>query len=241
MEPSRATDARAAIALRRGPTLAAIVRGELERMILAGEIKAGERLNEQALAARLGVSRGPVREAARALETAGLLVGKANLGVFVRDVGVEEASEIYDVRAVVFGFVCEVLARRITEGEARDLTGRVSRMDAAIEAGDAAEYYRENLAFHDAIVAAARHERARRTYEGLINETHLTRRLALETPERMRASNREHAELVAALTAGDAALARRLGESHAQGGKRRWQEATGIEASASEGRGGAPP
>ena len=61
-------DAIAAIAERRSRSLTAIVHDEIERMILDGELKPGERLNEQVLAARLGVSRGPVREAARALD-----------------------------------------------------------------------------------------------------------------------------------------------------------------------------
>ena len=75
-------------------------------MILSGELQAGERLNEQALATRLGVSRGPIREATRALERAGLLTAIVNQGVFVRQLSRDEASEIYDVRGVVFGFAC---------------------------------------------------------------------------------------------------------------------------------------
>ena len=226
MASSSSTDALAAIASRRGPTLTAIVQKELERMILSGELKGGERLNEQALAARLGVSRGPIREAARALQNAGLLTSVVNLGVFVRQVSAEEASEIYDVRAVVFGFVCQRLAQRISAEQSAALADLVERMEQAIGRGDNADYYRLNLQFHDAIVDFAQHERAKQTYATLIKETHLTRQLALDTDARMRASNAEHAALVAAFAAGDAERARRLGEEHAHGGKRRWLEAS---------------
>ncbi len=107
------TDVMAAIALRRTQSLTAIVHREVERMILSGELKPGERINEQGLALRLGVSRGPVREALRSLERSGLLTSVVNQGVFVREIADQEAAEIYDVRAVVFGFVCERLAGRI--------------------------------------------------------------------------------------------------------------------------------
>src|SRR5688572_9776099 len=107
-------DATTAIAFRKTQSLTVIVQGEVERMILSGELKAGERINEQVLASRLGVSRGPIREAARALEHAGLLTAVVNQGVFVRQITEEEAKEIYEVRAVVFGFVCRRLADLIT-------------------------------------------------------------------------------------------------------------------------------
>jgi DNA-binding GntR family transcriptional regulator len=218
-------DAIAAIALRRTQSLTGIVQKELERMILSGEIKAGERLNEQALATRLGVSRGPIREATRALERAGLLTSVVNQGVFVRRIEDDEASEIYDVRGAVFGFACRRLAERITPEQVGALEVLVTRMGRLAEAGDGAGYYRLNLEFHDAVLTFAAHRRAKETYEGLIKETHLLRQRSLVSPARMNESNAEHAALVQALAAGDGERARRLAEEHARGGRRRWLEA----------------
>ena len=215
-------EAIAAIALRRSHSLTAIVQKELERMILSGELRAGERLNEQALATQLGVSRGPIREATRALERAGLLSAIVNQGVFVRQLSREEASEIYDVRGVVFGFAARRLAGRITEPQKAQLLDFVARMERAIESADNRLYYGLNLDFHDAIMAFAEHGRARQTYESLIKETHLIRQSSLDAPERMRESNAEHAALVAAMVAGDGDEARRLAEAHTLGGRRRW-------------------
>ena len=215
-------DAIAAIALRRTQSLTAIVQKELERMILSGELRAGERLNEQALATRLGVSRGPIREATRALERAGLLTAIVNQGVFVRQLSREEASEIYDVRGAVFSFACQRLASRITQTQKAALQDFVDHMERAIERGDNALYYQLNLGFHDAIMTFTAHGRAQQTYESLIKETHLIRQSSLDTPERMRESNAEHAALVAAMVAGDAETARRLAEAHTLSGRRRW-------------------
>jgi DNA-binding GntR family transcriptional regulator len=218
-------DATTAIAFRKTQSLTVIVQGEVERMILSGELKAGERINEQVLASRLGVSRGPIREAARALEHAGLLTAVVNQGVFVRQITEEEAKEIYEVRAVVFGFVCRRLADLITAEQTQTLRAFVAQMDEAIERCDSAAYYQLNVRFHDAMVAFARHGRAKQTYDALIKETHLLRQSSLIAPARMRESNSEHAGIVAAIVAGDGEMARLLAEAHALGGKRRWLEA----------------
>jgi len=219
-----APQALAAIELRRTQSLTAIVSKELERMILSGEIKAGERLNEQLLATRLGVSRGPVREATRALERAGLVTVMVNQGVFVRQIGFEEAIEIYDVRAVVFGFACQRLAGRLSNGQAAELSELIAGMDEAIGHGDSKMYYELNLRFHDAIMTFAAHGRAKQVYESLINETHLFRQRSLGTRDSMQESNGEHVAMLKALIEGDGERARKIGEEHSLAGKRRWLE-----------------
>lgn len=212
-----------AIALRRARSLTEIVREELERMIVSGELRAGDRLNEQTLAQRFGVSRGPVREAMRALERAQLISTRLNQGFFVRELSFEEAAEVYDVRAVVYGFICGRLAGLISEQEIANLQEYVEQMSAAIAANDPTTYYRLNLQFHEASILYARHGCAQQTYRTLINETHLTRQRALHTQERMVESNEEHKALIAALKSGDTQLARKLGEAHAVSGRRRWE------------------
>src|SRR3546814_14088231 len=72
---------------------------QIERLIVEGELAPGERLNEIQLAARFGTSRGPLREATRSLEAKGCVAVIRNRGVFVRQLSVEAALEVYDVRA----------------------------------------------------------------------------------------------------------------------------------------------
>jgi DNA-binding GntR family transcriptional regulator len=211
-----------AIADHRSNSLAAIVQREVERMIVSGDLAAGERINEQHLATRLGVSRGPVREALRALERTGLVQSITNLGTFVRKVGIEEVSEMYDMRAVVFGFACARLADRATDKQKKTLNALVEEMDAAIAAGDSSEYYRLNLRFHDLVMEFSGHKRAEEIYQALVREAHLFRQRSLQPVASMQESNAEHAAIVAAVRAGDAAAARRESEDHHFGGKRRW-------------------
>ena len=81
----------------RSASLAQGVRDELIRLITSGALKPGTRLNEVHLAERLGVSRGPVREAARELEGLGMTVSRPRLGFYVADYSDREIVEIYEV------------------------------------------------------------------------------------------------------------------------------------------------
>jgi DNA-binding GntR family transcriptional regulator len=204
-------------------SLSSLVAQEIERMILAGTIAAGERLNEQALATRLGVSRGPVREAVRGLERTGLVVAVRNQGSYVRQVSAEEALEIYDLRAAITGLACARLAQARNPAQIAALRAMVKRMDAARRADEPAAYYAANLDFHAALLEFGGGPRARRLHEELGNELHLYRRRALVQPENMRASNAEHAIILRAIAGGDAATARTAGEAHIAGGKSRFR------------------
>ena len=145
-------------------SLGSLATEEIERLILTGELQAGERLNELALAARLGVSRGPVREAICALEGAGLVVTVVNQGSFVRRVSAEEAHELYEIRVVLTGHACAQLARQATPEQIATLHGLTERMAAAEAATDAAGYYLLNLEFHAALMRFAGNKRALRIH-----------------------------------------------------------------------------
>ena len=92
------------IALIQMNSLPGLVQRELERMILAGDLPAGSPLRETEVASMLGVSRGPVREAFRALEESGLVRLEKNRGVFVRQIDIDEADQIFELRAVLDEF-----------------------------------------------------------------------------------------------------------------------------------------
>src|SRR5215204_3012290 len=133
-------------------SLPMLVQRELERMILIGDLAAGAKLNEATVADMLGVSRGPVREAFRALEESGLVRLEKNRGVFVRQIDVKEADEIYELRAVLDEFVGRRVAQTARPEEVRELRALVDRMDSAAAKDDLDAYHESNLAFHDRLV-----------------------------------------------------------------------------------------
>ncbi len=211
-----------AISQRQSQSLTALVRDEIERQILSGEIAAGGRLNEVALATRLGVSRGPVREAVRLLERDGLVTSIVNQGAFVRQISIEEASELYDLRAVMMGYACSVLAGTVDEAGLADLGSLVRLMDDCAEKAATGAYYELNLRFHDRTMELADRGRCTSLYRSLVKEAHLLRRRSLMSAEAMRDSNAEHRRILDALAARDCAAAREAAESHHVNGKRRW-------------------
>ena len=167
------------ITLLQTSSLSSVVQSELERMILSGELPPGEKLTEVALAARLGVSRGPLREAFRMLEEAGLVRTEKNRGVFVRSLPVEEAIDIFDLRATMEEFVGRRLAESITPAALKEVRALVEQMEQAAKAKDAHSYHLLNLRFHDRAVELAGNAKLTAIYRKLIKELSLFRRLNL--------------------------------------------------------------
>lgn len=209
----------ATLELLRSQSLTNVVQKEIERMIVSGELKAGERINENLLAANLSISRGPIREACRGLEQAGLVTVIVNRGVFVRQVSLDEALEAYDIRASLFGLAGKTLATRITRDEIAALQALIDRMEVAKQKSDVDAYYPLNLAFHGRIVEFSRNQQLAVLYHGLVKQLHLFRRQGLVM--NLKASNDEHGEILAALVAREPEPARRLTENHVLAGKGR--------------------
>ena len=189
---------------------------ELERRILSGELEPGRKLNEEDIAVLFDVSRGPVREAFRSLESAGLLRVEKNRGVFVRQVSVAEADEIYEVRAGIDELIGRLLAARITPAQVTDLRQILRKMQSSAKAQDVAAYYPLNVRFHEMLAEFTGNGALVATYKRLVNALHLYRR---ETLERGRdsfpISTREHAEIVDAIAEGNADRAGKLLYQHA--------------------------
>lgn len=199
-----------------------LIQREIERMIGTGELTGGTRINESTLALRLGISRGPVREACRALEQIGLLRSELNRGFFVREVSTKEALDLYDIRAGLFGTAGRLAAAIITTSQLRGMDELIARMDAAIEASDIATFYTLNNQFHHAVLVASDNEKLIEIYPLLEAELHLFRRRGLVLAGSMRTSNDEHKAIVEALRQSDGTAAARLLERHILAGKARF-------------------
>src|ERR1700689_2611122 len=130
-------------------SLPALVQVEIEGLILRGELAIGQHVNESDLALRFGTSRGPVREALRALEESRLVRSEKNRGVFVREISVSEADEIYDMREALDQLIGQRVAERATTQQLLALEAAVTEMDEATGMRDVKSYHTLNLKFHD--------------------------------------------------------------------------------------------
>ena len=211
------------IALLQSSSLTTVVQQEIERAILVGEYAPGSKLIEATLAEKLGVSRGPVREAFRTLEEAGLVRQEKNRGVFVRDIPLDEAMEIYDLRAMMDEAVGRQLASTISAEQLKTVRGMVDAMERAVKSGQADQYHLLNLEFHDKLVEFTGNRKLTAIYRRLINELSLFRRLNLADAKLLPISASEHRAIVKAIASGDPAAAAKAMRDHVLVSKDRTQ------------------
>lgn len=206
-------------------TLADSAREALERQILDGGLKAGDKLNEVALSNQLGVSRGTVREAIRGLSQSGLIELIANRGAFVKKISVNDVANLYDLRRVIFALGCEKAALNVAQHGSAELVSKLESNIAQMrraKAKDAAGYYTLNIEFHHLLMSAADNTHAQAAYEDCVRKMHLFRRYGLARPESRNESIAEHEQILEAVRAGNATLAAAAGSDHVDSGKRRF-------------------
>ncbi len=202
------------VALIKSRSLALLIEAEVERMIMAGEIAPGDRINENQLALRFGTSRGPIREALRALEAGGLVELKPNRGVFVRSISVAEACDIYAVRAALFGLAGRLCAERLTAEQIADLKRQIVAMETAAKKKDFDAYYPLNLGLHEFIIDHSGNVVLASHYRDLVKLLHLFRTRSLVQGGGLAISNNEHHEMVEAIAARDGERAHRAHFDH---------------------------
>ncbi|MBI2255531.1 MAG: FCD domain-containing protein [Proteobacteria bacterium] len=195
-------------------SLASVVQAEIERMIVDGELTPNERVNENALAQELRVSRGPIREACSALAAMGLIEIIPNRGFFVRALSDEEALEVSQARAGIFACMAMLLAERATDAQIAILRGLVDRMDEIVPSGEVSIYYPVNLEFHEQLARMCGNKRLGQIYLGLARELNIQRYRALSSGDVLHVSNAEHRAILNAIAAHDSVAAFRAAQAH---------------------------
>lgn len=188
----------------RNTSLSKLVRDQLLGQILSGVFAPGQALREPELVERLKVSRVPVREALRELESSGLVVSRKHSGVYVRELSDDEVRDLYQFRALLDGNAGRAVmglpeARRAELANALD--AQTAIMDAAIRDEQPQSYYRANLQFHWLFIDYAGNKEIAKAYRELIQKLHLARLKGLSTPAHRSESNAEHKRIVQALRA----------------------------------------
>jgi len=205
----------------RGAGLSHTIVNELKQLIYTGEFQPGDRLNEAALALRMGTSRGPIREAIKVLAGLGIVTAVANRGVFVRQLSLREMLEIYELRALVFGYAADRACEHFTEEHKKQFEALLAAMDAATDSEDGTRYYELNLQFHALILIISNNQRAHQAYDDYVKELHLVRRKYFNVPGNMRRSNVEHRAIFEAIVASNPAKAKAAAERHVHAGRAR--------------------
>ena len=128
---------------------------EMRRRIISGELASGVNLSEIALAESFGVSRTPVREALKKLQTEGLVTIRPRVGTFVTTPSRREITELFEMKELLEGAAARLLAQRGRVAEVDRLEQNLVEADRAVAAHDSARYAELVQEFHDLLITGA--------------------------------------------------------------------------------------
>lgn len=186
------------------------------RDLILGQLFApGSKLNVEQLCRELGVSRTPVWEAMRRLETEGLVETLPRQGVFVLNFSLDRVEDLFAVRGALEGLGARLAASRLADEDRRALEQELAGLESAFRAQDLERYSRGAIELHNRLLAAARNQVLSRQLENVYAQIHVLRLRSLYLPERLAASLDEHGRLVRAVLAGQPDEAETVARQHA--------------------------
>jgi len=186
----------------------------LTQAIIQQHFLPGERLSEVQLSRDLGVSRAPVREAARLLESRGLLVSKPRRGFFVRALNAVELEDVFDLRLCLERHAIQRLSERYSSDAERALKQQVEVLCEATASNDGTRRIEEDLQFHRLMIHYAGNERLLRAFDGLTHELRLCITLITKTHEAPDTIATSHFKLLDALGSGRSEACREAIDYH---------------------------
>ncbi len=198
----------------------------LRTQILEGALAGGERVNEVTLAQRLGLSRGPIREAVQQLASEGLLELQPKRGAFVRSFGAQELADLYAVRIALEVLAARLAAERRSEAQLAALQSSVAQAQAELAAGAP---YPLDLDLHRLLVETAGNATLAWVLSLVNQQIQLGRARSAYEPQRARAACREHVRIVKVVAAGDSEAAAEAMQAHLEGSLRRVSELLGLD------------
>lgn len=197
-----------------GATLGESLRWWLEKEISLGDLQPGARLDEKDIAKRFNVSRTPVREAFRLLAATGLVELRGRQGAIVREIGVSQLLEMFQVMAELEGLCARLAARRITAAQRASVAEIHQRLVEESKTQDLASFYRINLEFHEAIYEASHNAFLAEQTRMLRNRVGAYRRQVTYLPERINSTLEEHERVMSAIFVHDAEAAHNAMRGH---------------------------
>jgi DNA-binding GntR family transcriptional regulator len=187
----------------------------LKANILSGHFISGERLAEEHLAAELGVSRTPVREALHKLEQEGLIEPLESRGFRVPQDSPEEIEDLFDIRTVLEGYTLKIICERITDEQIAMLEKIIEKADDALRRKRIDEVFRWNTQFHDTLHSLVADKR--RFHSLIVNMRKYVLRYRKDTLRNLGAAKRAgdgHRQILLALKLKEPELCERVMRTH---------------------------
>jgi DNA-binding GntR family transcriptional regulator len=205
---------------RAAENLSARVYNQIKNLILSNEVMPGQKLHHQHLSERLGVSRTPVREALTRLVQEGYASFLPNRGFTCKEIRMQEAEELYDLREAMEAFAVEKATARLTDAALDELRRKIDRYGVDVQR----RFSRERLVYdqdvHLEIARLAGNETLKNSLIHVFERIVLKRRTdGLYDPARGVAAHQEHVKLLEAMERRDVEEAVRVIRAHIQEGK----------------------
>lgn len=186
----------------------------LRELILRGELRPGDKLPEQLLCERFGVSRTPMREAVKVLAAEGVLRLQVNRGAIVAETTPEEIEELFPIMAALEAVAGEQACRKASDAQIARLRQLHNAMVSHYRAGEEAAYLRHNRLIHEAIVEMTGNATLASMYQQMLTRIHAVRFTVAKTADQWQKAIAEHEQIVSALERRDGALLAELLKAH---------------------------
>jgi DNA-binding GntR family transcriptional regulator len=188
--------------------------------IMSGALKPGEKVAEPELAARFGISRTPIREAFRQLESEGYLTVIPRKGALVASFSAKDVEEFYAIKSILEGYAARKACTRLSAREINKLEGINEKLREIADEGDVRHFFKVHNSFHDMFIRGADNEKLHDMIAALMQKFQRLRLASLSKPGRMLISVDEHEKIIEAFRNRDAVLAETLVQKNAEyGGK----------------------
>ncbi|MDF1535426.1 MAG: GntR family transcriptional regulator [bacterium] len=193
--------------LKKHRTLREQIVASLRDSIVKGELRSGQKLTEPELADKLGISRTPIREAFRQLESEGFLTVIPRRGAVVSSITRKEVQDFYEIKSLLEGYAARIAADRITKKDIDKLKKLNEQLEALVPGNDVEAFFRKNNEFHNTFIALCGNEKLLEIRGTLVQRFLRFRLQALSVPGRFMDSVRQHRVIIRALAKKDGRLA----------------------------------
>ena len=178
---------------------------QLRDMLMRGDLKAGEKIAEQALCQRFGVSRTPLREALKVLANEGLLILSPNRGASVANITPEEVDELFPIMGAMEALAGETACALATKADIDAMQLMHNEMLLHYRSGDTVAYLRLNRRLHEKFFEIANNRTLSQLYNNLMVRIHAARFIAQKSSERWLQAVEDHEKMMEAFRNRDGA------------------------------------
>lgn len=196
----------------------------LRQRIVRGELRAGDRMTEEALAEEFEVSRGPIRDAVTQLAFEKLVRMQKPRGIYVVGLTEDDVEQLYSLRAALEQLALERAMRVSDDSRWRAMRDAVTRMTMAADAGDHAAFLAADLDFHSQIYELADHPRLEGAWRQYLPTFEALLDVTINHDEDLHDSAADHDRLYAVMRTSDATVAAGVLAAHLQGAHDRMTE-----------------